>query len=161
MNKSTTILLATLALALWQPASAQQAESKVRSLRGVNIDDADKAPEEKPYVGKRPGNQKPIERTFGGQPPLIPHSVEGFPPITLESNRCLVCHGPRYYKGANAPKAADSHFKDRDGNILAEVSPERNNCTSCHVPQADTTPLVQNTFKGVVEAKNVVEAKKK
>ncbi|MEK9146546.1 MAG: nitrate reductase cytochrome c-type subunit, partial [Elusimicrobiota bacterium] len=132
MNKSTTILLATLALALWQPASAQQAPN-VQTLRGANADDADKAPADKPYLGKRPGSQKPIGRTFSGQPPLISHTVEGFPAITLEINGCLVCHED----GGNAPKAGASHFKDRDGKVLTEVSPARNQCTSCHVPQAD------------------------
>ena len=149
MNKSTLILLATLALAVWQPASAQQAAPKVQTLRGANTDDADKAPEDKPYVGKLPGSQKPIARTFSGQPPLIPHTVENFDAITLEANRCLVCHE----SGAIAPKAGDSHFKDRDGKSLTVVSSARHNCTTCHVPQADAKPLVQNTFKGVVEAK--------
>ena len=149
MNKSTVILLATLALAVWQPASAQQAAPKVQTLRGANTDDADKAPEDKPYVGKLPGSQKPIARTFSGQPPLIPHTVEGFSAITLERNSCLLCHG----EGVNAPKVGDSHFKDRDGKSLTVVSSARHNCTTCHVPQADAKPLVQNTFKGVVEAK--------
>ncbi|HEY4580008.1 MAG TPA: nitrate reductase cytochrome c-type subunit [Candidatus Acidoferrales bacterium] len=153
MNKSTVILLATLALAVWQPASAQQAAPKGQTLRGANTDDADKAPEDKPYVGKLPGSQKPIARTFSGQPPLIPHTVENLDAITLEGNPCLACHGPANYKYVNAPKVGDSHFKDRDGKRLTEVSPARHNCTACHVPQADATPLVQNTFKGVVEAK--------
>ena len=153
MNKSTTILLATVALALWQPASAQQAAPNVQTLRGADVDDADRAPEEKSYVGKRPGSQKPIARTFSGQPPLIPHSVEGIPAITLERNTCLFCHGAQTYKSAKAPKAGDSHFRDRDGNTLAEVSPARHTCTACHVPQADAKPLVRNTFRGAVEAK--------
>lgn len=153
MNKSITILLATLALALWQPASAQQAAPKVQTLRGANADDADKAPEDKPYAGKDPGSQKTIARTFIGQPPLIPHTVEDFPAITLEENPCLICHGPENYKDVNAPKAGDSHFKDRDGKTLTDVSPARHQCTACHVPQADTRPLVQNTFKGAVGAK--------
>ncbi|OFV90659.1 MAG: hypothetical protein A3J29_15615 [Acidobacteria bacterium RIFCSPLOWO2_12_FULL_67_14b] len=164
MNKPTTIVLATLALALWQPASAQQPTSaqqavpKVQTLRGVNVDDADMAPEEKPYLGKYPGSQKKIARTFTGQPPLIPHTVEGFPAITLELNRCLFCHED----GLSAPKPAESHFKDRDGKSLTDVSPARRHCTSCHVPQTDAKPLVENIFNGVVvEAKKAVEAKKK
>lgn len=123
----------------------------MQTLRGANIDEPDTAPAEKSYAGKAPGSQQRIERTFTGQPPLIPHSVEGFPAITLERNACLFCHGPQSYKTAKAPKAADSHFKDREGNLLTEVVPARNNCTSCHVPQADATPLVHNTFRGVVE----------
>lgn len=153
MNKSTTILLAIVTLALWQPASAQQAAPRVQTLRGANVDDVDRAPEEKSDVGKSPGSQKPIERTFRGQPPLIPHSVEGFPAITLERNACLFCHGAQTYKSAKAPKAGDSHFKDQDGNSLTEVSPARNNCTTCHVPQSDAKPLVHNTFRGVNERK--------
>jgi len=149
MKKSTLILLATLAL--WQPASAQQAAPKVQTLRGTGTADIDQAPEEKPYLGKLPGSQKPIARTFSGQPPLISHTVENIDAITLEENTCLACHGPA--NSLNAPKAADSHFMDRDGKKLTEVSPGRHQCTSCHVPQADARPLVQNTFKGVVEAK--------
>ena len=153
MTKFTGILLAALALVLWQPASAQQPAPSVQTLRGANVDDADTAQEERSYVGKAPGSQKPIERTFRGQPPLIPHSVEGFPAITLERNGCLFCHGPQSYKTAKAPKAGDSHLKDLDGNALTEVAPGRNNCTTCHVPQADATPLVNNTFRGAVDPK--------
>ena len=149
MNKSITILLATLAL--WQPASAQQAAPKVQTLRGAGTADMDQAPEDKPYVGKAPGSQKPIARTFSGQPPLIPHTVENFDAITLEGNPCLACHGPANYKYVNAPKVGDSHFKDRDGKKLSEVSQARHQCTVCHVPQANAKPLVQNTFRGVVE----------
>jgi cytochrome c-type protein NapB len=153
MKKSTTILLATLALALWQPASAQQAQPKVQTLRGAGTADMDQAPEDKPYVGKTPGSQKPVARTFSGQPPVIPHSVENFDTITLEVNPCLACHGPANYKAVNAPKVGDSHFKDRDGKSLTEVSQARYQCMACHVPQADAKPPVQNTFRGVVEAK--------
>jgi len=153
MNKFTTILLATLALGLWQPASAQQAAPKVQTLRGAGTADKDQAPEDKPYVGKAPGSQKPIARTFTGQPPVIPHTVEDLDVITLAGNPCLACHGPASYKYVNAPKVGDSHFKDRDGKILTEVSQARYQCTTCHVPQADAKPLVQNTFRGVVEAK--------
>ena len=153
MNKFTTILLATLALAPWQPASAQQAAPKVQTLRGAGTADKDQAPEDKPYVGKAPGSQKPIASTFTGQPPVIPHTVEDLDVITLAGNPCLACHGPANYKYVNAPKIADSHFKDRDGKTLTEVSQARYQCTLCHVPQADVKPLVQNTFRGVVEAK--------
>ena len=155
MNKITTILPAILlaTLALWQPASAQRAAAKVQTLRSAGTADMDQAPEDKPYVGKLPGNQKPIARTFSGQPPLIPHTLETLDVITLEENTCLACHGPDNYKDANAPKVGDSHFKDRDGKMLTAVSPGRHQCTTCHVPQVDAKPLVQNTFKGVVEAK--------
>ena len=73
--------------------------------------------------------------------------------VTLQDNRCVSCHGPDNYKVAGAPKVANSHLKERDGNMLPEVSPALYQCTACHVPQVDAKPLVQNTFRGAVEAK--------
>ena len=42
-----------------------------------------------------------------------------------------------------------THFQNRDGNFLAELSPRRYFCLQCHVPQANLEPLVPNTFKDV------------
>ncbi|MBI1991138.1 MAG: nitrate reductase cytochrome c-type subunit [Betaproteobacteria bacterium] len=148
MNKSITILLATLGLILSQPAIAQQSTSRVQTLRGADAAATDQAPPERPYAGKSPGSQKLVARTFSTQPPLIPHSIEGFEELTLQSNPCLSCHGPENYKNVKAPKVADSHFKDRDGKVLLEVSASRYQCTGCHVPQANAKPLVANTFRG-------------
>ena len=148
MNKSITILLATLGLILSQPAIAQQSTSRVQTLHGADAAATDQAPPERPYAGKSPGSQKLVARTFSTQPPLIPHSIEGFEELTLQSNPCLSCHGPENYKNVKAPKVADSHFKDRDGKVLLEVSASRYQCTGCHVPQANAKPLVANTFRG-------------
>ena len=148
MNKSVTILLATLGLILSQPALAQQDTSRVQTLPGADAAATDQAPPERPYTGKSPGSQRPVVRTFSTQPPVIPHSIEGFEELTLQNNPCLMCHGPANYKSVKAPKVADSHFKDRDGKILPTVAARRYQCTACHVPQADAKPLVANTFRG-------------
>jgi len=148
MNKSITILLATLGLILSQPTPAQQGTSRVQTLRGADAAATDQAPPERPYTGKSPGSQKRVARTFSTQPPVIPHSIEGFEEVTLQNNPCLSCHGPENYKNAKAPKPADSHFRDRDGKMLSTVSAARYQCTACHVPQANAKPLVENTFRG-------------
>ena len=153
MNKSVMILLAALAVMISPSAGAQGAASGVQTLRGADAAATDQAPQEQRYLGKGPGSQNPITRTFSTQPPLIPHAVENFDVVTLQGNPCLACHGPENYKQIKAPKVADSHFKNRDGKMLTEVSQARYQCTTCHVPQADAKPLVQNTFRGVVEAK--------
>lgn len=153
MNKSVSVFLTTLGLILSQPALAQQGSSGVQTLRGVDAAAADQAPAARPYAGKAPGGQKSIALTFSTQPPLIPHSIEDLNGATLQDNPCVACHGPDSYKAARAPKIADSHLKDRDGKTLSEVSPARYQCTACHVPQVDAKPLVQNTFRGAVEAK--------
>lgn len=153
MNKSVSVFFATFCLILSQPALAQQGSSGVQTLRGADVAVTDQVPAARPYAGKAPGSQKPIALTFSTQPPLIPHSIEDLDEVTLQDNPCISCHGPANYKNAGAPKTADSHFKDRDGKTLSGVSPARYQCTACHVPQVDARPLVQNTFRSVVEAK--------
>ena len=153
MNKSATILLAALVLILSQSVFAQQGASRVQTLRGADAAATDQAPPERPYTGKSPGSQKPVARTFSTQPPVIPHSIEGFEEVTLQNNPCLSCHGPENYKKVKAPKMAASHFRDRDGKTLSEVSAARHQCTACHVPQANAKPLVANTFRGDAAAK--------
>ena len=147
MNKFAAILLAALALVLWQPASAQQVPANAQTLRGADTADTDEAPRDRPYAGQVPGSQKPIARTFSQQPPLIPHAIESFDALTLEQNPCLACNGQKTTRQVKARKMAASHFKDRDGKTLAQVAPARHQCTTCHVPQADAKPLVENTFK--------------
>ncbi len=145
MNKTLKISVAALAACL---ASLAFAADGARSMRGADVSAADGAAEVKAYVGKRPGTQPKVARTFSTQPPVIPHAVENFDEITLETNQCMDCHSGATYKKKNAPKAGDSHFVDREGKKLSETSAARHNCVQCHVAQVDAPPLVENTFKG-------------
>ena len=148
MNKPVTILLAALALMISSSAGAQDAKSGVQTLRGADAATPDQAPPVRPQKAKGPGSQKRVARTFSTQPPVIPHAIEGFDEVTLQNNPCLSCHGPKTYRSVKAPQIAVSHFKDRNGKTLPEVSAARYHCTSCHVPQDDAKPLVENTFRG-------------
>ncbi len=85
-------------------------------------------------------------RNYPMQPPLIPHKIRNYQ-IDLEVNKCLSCHSRSRTQDSQAPMVSVTHFMDRDGNFLAEVSPRRYFCNQCHVPQADIMPLVGNTFK--------------
>lgn len=143
-------LIPALAAALLLAGDAMADSSDVQSLRPTSIGEADQAPEEKTYVGKRPGSQKAIARTFEQQPPLIPHAMTNFDEITPADNQCMECHGPDTYQKKNAPKLGDSHFRDpATGTVQTTVSGARYQCTLCHVPQVDAKPLVENTFQGV------------
>ena len=42
-----------------------------------------------------------------------------------------------------------THYMDRDGNFLAEISPRRYFCEQCHVTQTDVRPLVPNDYEDV------------
>jgi cytochrome c-type protein NapB len=43
-----------------------------------------------------------------------------------------------------------THFMDRNGQMLADVTPRRYFCTGCHVQQTDAKPLVGNTFEDML-----------
>jgi cytochrome c-type protein NapB len=107
MNRSVTMILAA---ALAAAAFGCTQFGGVATLRGADTAAADKAPAEQlAYTGKKPGLQKPIARTFSTQPPLVPHAVDNFDEITVESNQCVECHGIDSYQKKNAPKLGDSH----------------------------------------------------
>lgn len=154
------VALATSAFSLAATPPALSAESGVKSLRGADAQVSDQAPEEKIQLGKRPGSQKPIARSFEQQPPVIPHATENFDEITLEENQCLTCHGPEKYKEKKSPKIGDSHFRNQQtGEIMKQMSYARHNCMQCHVPQVDTPPLVDNTFQAVAQPKAAARKK--
>lgn len=156
MNK--TIKLTITAAAACFAAFAFAADA-TQSLRGIDVAAPDPVAEVKTYVGKRPGTQAPITRTFSTQPPVIPHAVENFDEINLEGNQCLDCHGAANYEKKKAPKLGDSHFIDRDGKKHTEAVAGRYNCVACHVPQVDAPPLVENAFKGDEPAKKAAAKK--
>jgi cytochrome c-type protein NapB len=85
-------------------------------------------------------------RNYPEQPPVIPHSIEGYQ-LTLKANRCLDCHRRQYTESSGAPMISITHFMDRDGQVLADVTPRRYFCTACHVQQTDAKPLVPNIFE--------------
>ena len=124
--------------------------AEVLSERGdLALDAIDKKAEPKKWQADR----DPIPRDYLQQPPLIPHKTEGYV-INLRSNKCLTCHSWANYKASGATKVSQTHFTDRDGNVLSNVSPRRYFCTQCHVPQVDVKPLVDNTYLPVEAFKN-------
>lgn len=84
-------------------------------------------------------------RNYAMQPPIVPHKIEGYQ-LDKNANRCMMCHARTRTEESQAPMISVTHFMDRDGNFLAELSPRRYFCLQCHVPQADLNPLVNNQF---------------
>jgi len=84
-------------------------------------------------------------RDYPMQPPTIPHPIEGM--ILIRTmNQCLVCHNKNTAPQIKAPAVAVSHYENRDGEYLSEISARRYFCTQCHVPQSTKTPVVENNF---------------
>jgi cytochrome c-type protein NapB len=84
-------------------------------------------------------------RNYPEQPPVIPHSTEGYE-ISANANKCLSCHARTRVRESQAPMISITHFTDRDGQFLASISPRRYFCTQCHVPQHNVRVPVENDF---------------
>ena len=139
------LVLAILAAAVTLGASGLLAQTH-SGLRGpVPIDEEGPAPRMMPT---RNTLEKEV-RNYPEQPPIIPHSIENYQ-LTLKTNRCLDCHRRQFTEGSGAPMISVTHFMDRDGQVLADVTPRRYFCTACHVQQNDTQPLVPSTFKDML-----------
>ena len=89
-------------------------------------------------------------RAYPDQPPVIPHSIEGYQ-LSVNTNRCLSCHKREFTESSGAPMISVTHYMTREGQMLADVSPRRYFCTACHVPQAEINPLIENTFRDMSE----------
>ena len=87
------------------------------------------------------------------QPPLIPHTIENYE-ISATENACWDCHNSDDFKGKKMPMVGKSHLI---GPVVADVTPKLNmqrwQCDSCHVPQVDAQPLVDNVFQGNISRK--------
>ncbi|KGJ90562.1 nitrate reductase cytochrome c-type subunit [Colwellia psychrerythraea] len=84
-------------------------------------------------------------RNYPMQPPVIPHTIRSYE-VNRYNNKCMSCHSRQRTEKSQAPMVSVTHFMNRDGNFLAEISPRRYFCNQCHVTQLDTKPLVENTF---------------
>ena len=143
--KTSGILLSALVAAtlLGSAAHAQQTQAPKSLRMDVPIEATSKADS-----FRAPRDREPYARDFVQQPPLVPHSVQGYA-ITMNFNKCMDCHSWSRAKETGATKVSLTHFKDRDGKEMSNISPRRYFCLQCHVPQTDARPLVQNTFKPV------------
>lgn len=148
MKKEKRIVLTVMfSLAL---GSTQLFAEQVNSLRGANpLEEPSKAP----AIMKIQNDREPIERDYVQQPPLVPHKINGYK-INVKFNKCLTCHSWANYKEAGATKISQTHFNDRENNVLANIAARRYFCTQCHVPQVGAEPLVENTFTPITTIKH-------
>lgn len=126
------------------------------------------------YKTTAAGQSTKIERAFENAPPMIPHSVDGMLPITINNNQCVSCHMPEIATSVGATAVPKSHLTDlrpqtslaEDGKIVKNgmkventsdfvvgktetgtaLEGARFNCSQCHAPQSEGQ-LVKNTFQ--------------
>jgi len=139
------VLILTLACAILAYASPLLSQDEVKSLRGLKTIEENSA---NPDLKRWEPDRSPISRDFVQQPPLIPHSIKGYQ-INFKFNKCLTCHSWANAPESGATKISQTHFSNREGVELANVSAGRYFCTQCHVSQRDTEPLLENEFEPV------------
>lgn len=127
------VLLAAIALA----------EETVKPIRGAapipDLNPSDSYRTEK--------HDRYVPRNHKWQPPIIPHHIKGYQ-ITRNVNTCMTCHSRKAATESGARPVGKSHYLDRDGKELPNISTRRYFCLQCHVMQFDAPPLVGNSFQG-------------
>ena len=138
-------LALAFAAALAAALALAQAPKPVDAMRGATAVGDESRP---PPLGNVENKDVRRERAYSMQPPTIPHKIDNYQ-VDLNVNACLGCHSRGRAPVTQAVAVSVSHYMDRDGNFLAEISPRRYFCEQCHVPQVDAKPLVGNTFVDV------------
>ena len=98
-----------------------------------------------PMIGRVEDKSITRKRAYPMQPPTIPHKIDGYQ-VDLNVNKCLSCHSRKLSENSQAPMVSVTHYMDREGNFLADVSPRRYFCEQCHVTQTDAPILLVNEF---------------
>lgn len=133
------------AVALAQQPGLQKGQTFVDAARGPTpILETTKPP----LLGNAVNDDLRRTRNYTMQPPTIPHRVDGYQ-VDKNFNKCLDCHARAKTAVSQAIPVSVTHYMDRDGHMLGQVSTRRYFCLQCHVPQ-DAAPLVvPNTFVDV------------
>ncbi len=120
---------------------ATAAEPEIANMRRAPLAAAPEAPRMTPQSNS---DIRQV-RNYPEQPPVIPHKIEGYQ-VDLRVNKCMDCHSRTAIEQSQAPMISITHFMDRDGQVLASISPRRYFCNQCHVSQHETKLWIPNTF---------------
>lgn len=101
-----------------------------------------------PVLGNAINDDVRRTRNYAQQPPVIPHRIDGYQ-VDKNFNKCLDCHSRTKAETYQAVSVSVTHYHDRDGNTLEQISTRRYFCVQCHVPQDNVSPIVNNTFQDV------------
>ena len=102
-----------------------------------------------PRLGNNVNDDVRQPRNYDKQPPIIPHRTDGYQ-IDRNFNKCLDCHARAKTEFSGAIPVSPTHYMDRNGKVLEQISSRRYFCNQCHVPQeAMARPFVGNSFRGL------------
>jgi cytochrome c-type protein NapB len=87
-------------------------------------------------------------RNYDMQPPTIPHRVDGYQ-VDKNFNKCLDCHARAKSEFSQAIPVSATHYIDRSGKVLGQISTRRYFCMQCHVTQEPAKVFIGNSFEDV------------
>jgi cytochrome c-type protein NapB len=99
-----------------------------------------------PRLSNAVNDDNRVPRNYAQQPPVIPHRVDGYQ-VDKNFNKCLDCHARAKTDFSLAVPVSSTHYMNREGKVLAQVSTRRYFCLQCHVAQEAAKPLVGNSFQ--------------
>jgi len=89
--------------------------------------------------------ERPLPQRWNDvSPPVIPHSVADFLPVTRTDNACQDCHETDEEAAGEPTPIPQSHYRDlrnAPDTPRDTIAGARYLCTSCHVPQTDASAL--------------------
>lgn len=138
--KSRMTITVLLGLALTAGALAQN----VATTRDAALD----VEPNPPKISRVENNDVKRKRAYPMQPPTVPHKIDNYQ-IDTNANKCMSCHSRRRTEESQAPMVSVTHYMDREGNFLADISARRYFCNQCHVVQIDVDPLLDNEFEDI------------
>ncbi|KAF1050157.1 nitrate reductase cytochrome c-type subunit [Xylophilus sp.] len=147
-----TAFLRRLALFLFLCATAAVAQQQPQT--GRTFIDAARGPTpitestKPPLLGNSVNDDVRRTRNYAMQPPVIPHRVDGYQ-IDKNFNKCMDCHARSKVEVSQAVPVSITHYMDRDGRVLGQISTRRYFCMQCHVAQEPVNPIVPNTFQDI------------
>ena len=85
------------ALCQWTAMLALVVSGAVWAANGVDFSQSPEVSGTQEGAIRMPKEQERMPLNYVNQPPMIPHSVEGYQ-VTTNTNRCLQCHGVESYR---------------------------------------------------------------
>jgi cytochrome c-type protein NapB len=137
-------IVLALAIAIAAAWIGVQAAPLVDAMRGPTPITATTEP---PRLGNQVNDDRRLERNYNAQPPVIPHRIDGYQ-VDKNFNKCLDCHAREKTAFSQAIPVSETHYIDRNGKVLGNISTRRYFCKQCHVAQEAVAPLVGNSFRG-------------
>ena len=74
-----------------------------------------------PKISRVENSDMKRKRAYPMQPPTIPHKIDNYQ-VDLNVNKCVSCHSRKQSQNSQAPMISVTHYMDREGNFLADVS---------------------------------------